>query len=169
MMNMTTSVLVHLQSVSWIVHSKLCFRSSGMTVTLPAMQMMPFHTVVGLDMLWFPNWMPRYTLLFNWHSALTTHIHKHGRRYVWCLRWPLLPRCFPPLHNRIRRPEGNPQYSTCQWNMGHPKLEQTRQIQQTTSGFAHSISCIFFEDGSDNGAHGRISRFYWLRIDVGCE
>jgi len=32
--------------------------SSGMNVTLPVMEMMPFHTVVGMDMLWFASWMP---------------------------------------------------------------------------------------------------------------
>ena len=64
------------QVCSWSRHSKLCFRSSGSTITLPVMEMMPFHTVLGMDILWFPNWMPRYTPFFIWHSiTLTTHTY----------------------------------------------------------------------------------------------
>jgi Ctr copper transporter family protein len=41
------------------------FRSSGMMdVNVPTMVMMPFHTEVGLDMLWFAPWMPRYSTSF---------------------------------------------------------------------------------------------------------
>ena len=63
MMNMTTSVWVHLHNMFYNSSThKLCLRSSATSVTVPVMDMMPFHTLVGMDMLWFPNWMPRYIL-----------------------------------------------------------------------------------------------------------
>ena len=102
---------------------------------------------------------------FTWHGTLTTHILKLYLLYRWRLRWPLLPRCFPPLHTCLPRREGHAQHSW--WNMGHQKLEQTQQT--TTSGFGDAIPSIFFEDGSNNGALGGIVLFHRLCTDVGCE
>ena len=47
-----------------LVTQNLCFRASGENVTIPIMDMMPFHTLVGMDMLWFPDWMPMYALFY---------------------------------------------------------------------------------------------------------
>jgi len=33
-------------------------RASGANVTAAVMNMMPFHTMVGMDTLWFSSWMP---------------------------------------------------------------------------------------------------------------
>jgi hypothetical protein len=32
----------------------------NINMPMPAMAMMPFHSAIGFDMLWFQSWMPMY-------------------------------------------------------------------------------------------------------------
>ena len=76
----------------------LCLSSSEANVT--TMVMMPFHTALGMDMLWFSTWMPMYAFLYTWVAIHP--LHKNRRLHVRRLRRPLFSCNFLPL--RSRRP-----------------------------------------------------------------